>query len=143
MSEAALLKGDKGKIKIEIFGYEYPIATDVDDSNWLQARLEVSAGPFTGSVEISITAAELAMLCRELTGVTKALTGNVRFETMEGNWTLYLDFQRTGTAVVSGVITPCQAQDNSLHYEFRTDPITLEGLVRDLSRMATIFPVKK
>jgi hypothetical protein len=142
MSEAALLKGDNGGIKIEILGYENPNATNVDDSNWLPARLEATGGPFSSSIEIAITAAELAMLCRELTGVTKALTGNVRFETMEGNWTLNLDFERTGTAVVSGMITPSRAQDNSLHYEFRTDPITLEGLVRDLGKMATEFPVK-
>ena len=102
MSEAALLKGDNGKIKVEIFGYEYPTATDVDDSNWLQSRLETTGGPFSGSIAISLTTSELMQLHQQFAEVTKHLNGNIRFENLESNWILNLDFERTGAAVVSG-----------------------------------------
>ena len=90
MSEAALLKGDNGKIKVEIFGYEYPTATDVDDSNWLQSRLETTGGPFSGSIAISLTTSELMQLHQQFAEVTKHLNGNIRFENLESNWILNL-----------------------------------------------------
>jgi hypothetical protein len=143
MSESALIRGDAGELRLEILGYENPHATNVDDRNWLQARLEITGGPFSGSIELAITAFELAGLHQQLAEVTKSLIGSIRFETMESNWLLNLDFERTGTAVVSGMVIQNQAESNSLQYEFRTDGITLEGMVRDLGKMVAEFPVRQ
>jgi hypothetical protein len=38
---------------------------------------------------------------------------------------LSLNFERTGTAIVKGKVTPDLAEENSLQYESRTDGITL------------------
>jgi len=138
-----LMKGDKGLLRLEVLGYENAHAQHSDDANWLQARLEVAGGPFSGSIAIALTSNELSLLYQQLTEATQTLKGEFLFENMEGNWVMSLTFERTGTAIVRGKVTPYPAEENSLQYEFRTDGITLEGVVRDLHRMSAEFPIKR
>ncbi|MBB5315813.1 hypothetical protein [Tunturibacter empetritectus] len=63
-----------------------------------------------------MTTDELALLSSQLSTVMSSLNGKVHFATMEGNWMLNVDFERSGTA--------------------------LEPVVGDLARMTSIYPVK-
>jgi hypothetical protein len=64
MTETARIKGDDGEIKIQVIGYENPQAKDIDDRNWLRVRLEIKAGPFSGSTEIAMMTTEILGLQR-------------------------------------------------------------------------------
>jgi hypothetical protein len=142
MGTRTVLKGDKGEVALEILNYENPGALSLEDSNWLRAVLHVHAGPFSGAIEFGMTADELSLLYDQLAASTSTLSGRIRFATTEGNWELNVDFERSGTAIMSGVVTPRQAGGNALHYEFLSDPINLEAAVRDLQRMTKEYPVK-
>jgi hypothetical protein len=137
---AATIRGDKGQLRLEIIGRENPRAQDLDDSNWLRASLEVKGGPFSGTIEFGITAAEIDGLYNELKSKISTLNGSIHFVTMEEDWVLDVVFERTGTVVVSGRVTTKRAQANSLHYEYRTDPITLESVVEDLRCITKSYP---
>ena len=143
MDNSVVFLGDKGKLRLDVLDYENKSAKAVDDANWLRAKLDVEAGPFTGTVSFGLTAVELDRLYQELAAATEALRGVVAFQNMEGNLSIQLEFQRTGTATLRGVITPYPAEANALHYEFRSDPISLEAAVKGLKRLVDHFPVKR
>ncbi len=132
MDTRTVLKGDKGEVALEILNYENPGASSVEDSNWLRAVLHVHAGPFSGAIEFGMTTEELSLLYDQLSASTSTLSGKIRYATTEGNWELNVEFERSGSAIVSGVVTPRQAAGNALHYELLSDPISLEAAVKDL-----------
>ena len=142
MSMRTVLKGDRGELALEILDYENPRAQSVEDSNWLRANLTIQAGPFSGSIEFGLTTDELAVLSSQLSTVMSSLSGQVRFATMEGNWMLNVDFERSGTAIVSGMMTSNRTLGNKLLYELRADPIALEPVVGDVARMTSMYPVR-
>jgi hypothetical protein len=142
MSGIALIIGDRGQLALEILGYENPQSQSVDDSNWLRATLKVRGGPFQGAISFGLMAEELAVLHEQLADAIKSLTGTVRFGTMEGNWAINLDFERSGTAVITGTVAADVSEKNLLCYEFRADGITLEAVVRDLGNLVSEYPAK-
>lgn len=142
MGNLAIIRGDEGQIALEILGYENVQAQSVDDSNWLGAKLEVRGGVFSGAITFAMTAPELALLYQRVGSATKTLAERVHFQTTEGNWVLNLNFERSGGAVISGTVTPDPVQKNVLHYEFRSDGISLESLVQALGKLVAQYPVR-
>jgi hypothetical protein len=142
MSTLAIIRGDEGQIALEILGYENVQAQSVDDSNWLRAKLEVRGGPFSGAITFAMTAPELLLLHQQVESATKTLTGSVHFQTMEGNWALNLNFERSGGTIISGTVTSDPGQKNVLHYEFRSDGISLESLVQALGKLVAQYPAR-
>ncbi|MES2222942.1 MAG: hypothetical protein V4587_18475 [Acidobacteriota bacterium] len=143
MTNTVLIRGDTGRISLEILGYENPMAKDISDLNWLRVKLDVVAGPFQGSVRVAVTTYELADFQQRLTGAVESVAGGVKFETLEGDLRVNIEFARTG---VAGVQADVFAYDggtrSSIHCEFETDPITLEATVQDLRRLAEQFPIQ-
>jgi hypothetical protein len=142
MNNLAIIRGDEGQIALEILGYENSQAQSVEDSNWLRAKLEVRGGPFSGAITFAMTAPELVLLYQRVGSATKTLTGSVHFQTTEGNWVLNLVFERGGGAIISGEVTSDPGQKNVLHYEFRSDGISLETLVQALGKLVAQYPVR-
>lgn len=143
MTHSATIRGDEGHLKLEILGYENPHSMDVDDANWLNARLESQAGPFNGSFKLALTAFELDFLYQQLAKAAKSLSQGFDFTSMEGNFSLRLEFSKTGTATLQGVVTPRENEGNALHFRFNSDPITLEATLRELGRLVEHFPAKQ
>jgi hypothetical protein len=143
MSSSAMLHGDKGHLRLEILGYENPHSKDFDDANWLEARLEVQAGPFSGSFKLALTTGELGSLYQQLAKANKTLSDRVDFTSMEETFSLKVEFSRTGAATLCGVTTPKGGQGNSLHYRFCSEPVTLEAAVSEFARLVERFPAKQ
>jgi len=142
MNSRMVLKGDIGEIALEVLRYENGQALNIEDKNWLRAILYVQAGPLFGKAEFGMTTYELSVLCRELSAGAKTLMGGIRHATTEGNWQLNIDFERTGTAQISGVLIPSMASNNALHYAFESDPISLESAVNQLRHLMQDYPIK-
>jgi hypothetical protein len=142
MDNVVILKGDKGQLDIEILKYENPNARTIDDANWLLGRLSISAGPFSGSIGVSMTTNELENLHRQLGMVTNNLRGQIDFASLEGNLRIRIHFGSTGTAVVTGIVTPDEADETALHFGFNADPINLEACVLSFGHLLQQFPVK-
>jgi len=141
MTYSATIRGDKGHLKLTVLKYENPNTKNVDDANWLDVRLESEAGPFRGSFKLALTAIELELLYQQLARATELLS--VDFTSMEGNFSLSIEFSRTGTAVLQGVVTPEESEGNALHYRFNSDPVTLEATLRELQQLVAHFPAKQ
>jgi hypothetical protein len=143
MDNVVIMKGDKGQLDIEILKYENPNARTIDDANWLLGRLSINAGPFSGSIALSMTTNELESLDKQLGMATKSLTGQIDFASLEGNLRIRVQFGSTGTAVVSGIVTPDEAHETALHFGFNADPTNLEACVQSIGRLLQQFPVKQ
>ena len=140
MHESVMIAGDRVKLELEVLGRENFRSQNADDYNWLRANMNIIAGSFGGSITFGVTVPELTELYNQLADGVRTLSGEIRFVTMEGNWALNVTFERTGTAVLNGVVTSSLVEDNSLHYEFRTDGITLEAALQSLRRVLTQYP---
>ena len=143
MGNTALLQGDKGQIKLEVIDYENRQPKTIEDANWLRAILHIEAGPFSGSVNLALTTGELELLHEKIAASGVSLKDVVDFTSMEGNLQLKVEFDRTGVASVTGIVTPDQAGENAIQYGFHTDPITLERAAHEFGRLTNQFPVKR
>lgn len=143
MGNTAVIRGDKGQIELEILDYENAQVTDIFDSNWLRARIDVVAGPFSGAIMAGLTTVELDSLYQQLAGAVESVAGGVKFETLEGELSIGIEFGQTGVArVQADVVAYDGEKKNALHCEFATDPITLEATVQGLQRLVTQFPIQ-
>ena len=143
MSDAVSIVGQGGKIVIEVFGYENPSASNVDDANWLSSRLSVEVGPFVGSFKAALTTYDLLVLCERLGAALHSLSGHVSFQSTEDNLTLEAEFARNGTAELKGVVQPSRSYNAALHYRFESEPGHLSQTLQELKLLTEKFPARQ
>jgi hypothetical protein len=144
MSNTVEFAGDGGKIVIEIFGYERPVAPDVDmdDANWLDGKLIAEAGAFRGSFRISLMTTELIGFHKELGKTVEMLSGKVEFNSLESDLDLAISFGQHGSAEIRGVLRPGGWSPGVLHFQFQSDQSYLSKSVRDLESLTRQFPFR-
>ena len=140
MSNQITIKGDEGEIILQILGRENVNASNLCDANWLRTTLSVRASSFSGTIEIGLWVPELVALRDRLEAILRNLTDGLQFESMESNWKFNVAFEITGAVIISGSVRKELTQDNMLHYEFRSDPISLELVARDIRRVTEAYP---
>ena len=136
----ALLSGDGGRLILDIDDYENSRAVAIDDRNWLRASLQVTAGPFHGSISLALTTVELERVCRQVREIAKSLKGSMSFATVEGDWEISLALEGSSTVVVKGEVRSPDGDGSTIRYQFRTDPITLETWAEKLGAIVRRFP---
>src|SRR6516162_7258755 len=114
MDEAISIGGDGAKINFCVLGYENPSAQNTEDANWLEASLQITAGPFIGSINFSLTTHELISLYSQINNAVQSLQDNIDFETMDSNWSFHVKFETTGSAVAKGIVTAHPISGNAL-----------------------------
>jgi len=126
-----------------MLGRENPHANDPDDLDWLRASLSINAGPFSGTIALDITISELVVLCDQLEATLLSLAGHLHFATIEGNWSLDIAFETAGAAIITGSVTANPAIGNTLNYEFRSDPYSLEAAAKEIRRTSEAYTTKQ
>jgi hypothetical protein len=129
MTDTITIRGDRGEINIRLLGREIPT-----DENWVRAGIATRIDSFSGEISAWFFLPELSEFRLALESSLTDLNKEVQFASMEGNWKLKVRFTTTGTAWVSGSITPDPSRANTLLYELESDPISLEQTARDLQR---------
>jgi hypothetical protein len=143
MSNTVAFAGDGGKIVIEILGYERPAASDVDDANWLDAKLSAEAGSFRGSFKLSLTTAELIGLWKDLEKAAVSLSGRVAFESLDSDLELTISFGDRGAVEIAGVLQPGGWSPGALHFQFQSDQSYLSKSVEELKSLSKQFPFRQ
>lgn len=137
----ALLSGEGGRLILDIDDYENSRAMAVEDRNWLRGALQVTAGPFHGSISLALTTVELERLCRQVREIAKSLKGSMSFTTVEGDWEISLALEGSSTVVVKGEVRSPDGDGSVVRYQFLTDPITLDTWGEKLGALVRKFPV--
>ena len=143
MSYRALVRGAGAMIQIEVFDYENPLAKNPDDASWLKAEITAQVGPFSGAFKTSVTTYDIAALLERMAEASRSLSGQVSFETTEGDLVLNAAFSSRGSARVEGSLQPNGDTKAALQYGFETEPSALDEMVRGLKAIVDRFPAKQ
>ncbi len=143
MSYKASVRGVGGKIEIEVFDYENPLAQNPDDASWLKAQITVQAGPFSGAFKTSLTTYDVVALGERIADALRSLSGQVSFETTEGDLILDAAFSSRGTVQVEGSVQPTGDAKAALQYGFEAEPSALDEMVRGPKAIREQFPAKQ
>jgi len=135
--------GSSASITIHVRGYENPAAANDSDANWLRSTVSISAGPFAGEIEGSLTTQDFAYFERELTEALRTFHGKATFHTDEDWLRFEVSMDSRGTATVSGIAKAGAGSQTGLTFSFETDQTYLGETQRALGDMAGQFPVKK
>lgn len=117
-----ILKGGADYLKLsllEVFGY--PDSTFYWGGFDARFGIEIKSRGFSVKSELFISTGQLFELNKKLLDVYENLTGQVFFESYEGNLTLQLSLDKLGHVSISGHFSEQNEWKNGLHFEFQSD----------------------
>ena len=130
------------RVEVEVLGYERATVGDYHDDNWLQTRVSVSAGAFSGTYDAAFLTDELLRFRDELQVLYRSLRGEAQFSSLEEQLSLRLSGNGRGEVLLKGLAVDVAGTGNRLEFELLLDQthllLALEGLNEILSR----FPVR-
>jgi hypothetical protein len=129
------------RVEIEVLGYELESAASSFD-DWLSTRLSVSAGGFRGEVGASILAGDLARLAGPLRRLYETLSGEAKFETIEGQLSLSFVGDGHGHVELNGEMRDQPGSVNRLTFTLALDQSQIAASLRELEDAASAFPVR-
>lgn len=130
-------------LSIYVSGRSHPHAIDYWDGNWLDAKVNLSAGGFSGTLYGQVRTTELVAFQKELLTLYETLSGTAEFSTIE-NWIFI-------RAIGNGrghLLWDCMVSDqvggaygNILNFKLQLDQTFIPDILRSLEQIAVAFPV--
>ena len=116
---------------------------DSYDGNWLNVKVIVKAGGFTGVVENQLQANELASFQIELAKLYKSLSGSAKFATLEG----WLSFEVVGGGMgglsCTGEVMDGFVDGNVLNFNLHIDQTFLPEILKSLKEIENSYSIRK
>ena len=138
-----ILIGDRPEVVLTILGREFPTATNVDDANWLDARVRVVGETFAGTVSMTLTAGDLPQLRDDVAAYLRGDVSAVAYLALEEQLELSLEGER-GDSILRCVVRdrPGAAKSfgEDLALAFDVGRGFLERLVAALSECVRVYP---
>lgn len=128
-------------IKIDVLDRSDPNATDFYYGNWLNVKVAVEVGRFSGLVTGQLRAEELASLQADLEKLHRSLSGSVKFSTMENWMSFELMGDGKGHIACTGRVADEYGHGNRLNFYLSIDQTYLPEILNDLQRVNSTFPV--
>jgi hypothetical protein len=139
------IRGEGNTIKIEVFGYERPDATDTSDANWLRAKCSLTLAEFSAVIHLALETHDFTRFAGELEQALQSMKGNASFTTSEAGLAVQIKFTTAGHAEVLG---SARSQISNvlngieLSFSFETDQSFLAHTLRDTKSILSKFPVR-
>jgi hypothetical protein len=129
------------RIEVRPLARSHAGATDYWDGNWIDCLIMATVGGFRAEYVACLRAEELAGFQRDLERLHRDLSGRGGFKSME-DW-LTLEVSGDGRGHFKG---PCRLRDragdgNSLLFEIEFDQTDILGMLEQLRKIASDFPV--
>ena len=128
-------------ILIDVTSRSYPDTSDFDDRNWLNTKILVKAGSFSGAINGQIQANELTFFRDELTKLYRSLSGSAKFFTIEEWLLLEIAGDGKGHFALTGEIMDEVGLGNILKFKFDFDQTFMPKVLNDLEKVINAFPV--
>ena len=128
-------------ILIDVTSRSHPDADDFDDGNWLNAKVLVKAGGFSGAINGQLRAEELTFFRDGLNKLYRSLSGSAKFSTMEEWLSLEIDGDGKGHFALTGEIMDEVGLGNVLKFKFDFDQTFIPKVLNDLEKVIKTFPV--
>lgn len=142
MNEKITLKGEQGKIEIDLLHFEQPNPLGVADDDWITSRMKIEVPPFSGDFEISLVTGEVKHFRDALAPAVASLSGNVSFENLENDFSLQIEFDGHGGALIKATAGPHGPLGPVLTFRLKADQSCLRETLRDLDRAIKKFGEK-
>ena len=131
------------RLAIEVLGYAQPNdATNYHDANWINVRISVSVGGFTGKFDASFLASELVDFQAQLANLQTSLKGDAKFETLEGQLALDIHGNGLGAMELRGVAQDQAGIGNIFRFCLQLDQTQTSASLHELSEIIVAYPVR-
>ena len=136
------IRGEGALIRLSIFGYERPDATEYWDANWLRSKVLVSISGFRADFPCACHSPELERFRDSLQAMSEALSRSADYSPMEPSLVLRAVIDTNGA-----IDWECTAEHPlgigaTLRFRFRSDQSYLRELIAQLSAALREFPVR-
>ena len=145
MPTTVVIRGDGGRVQIEVLNYERPNLTEGSDANWLVCRCSMTVREFSCEVSLSLMTDDFVRFLADLDEALRSLRGTAVFATPESGLRLEIKFKAAGHADVFGTV---QSQlsvvpsRTKLDFSFETDQSFLSHTIEGLRTVIQQFPVR-
>lgn len=142
MNEKITLKGEQGKIEIDLLHFERPHPLGAADDDWITSWMKIEVPPFRGEFEVSLLTGEVKQFRDALAPAVASLSGNVSFENLENDFSLQIEFDGRGGALIKTTAGPHGPLGPVLTFQLKTDQSCLRETLRDLDHAIKKFGEK-
>ena len=104
MPTTVVIRGDGGRVQIEVLNFERPEVTKGSDANWLICRCGVTVREFSCDVSLSLMTDDFVRFLADLDEAQRSLKGTAVFATIESGLTLEIKFKAAGHCDVLGTV---------------------------------------
>ncbi len=140
--QSVVFSGTEGRLSVQVFGYERSNAADEYDANWLNTRVLIEVGAFSGRFRASLTTYDFERLYAQLGEVVERLSGRVEFESAESDVSFSVEFSARGNAIMLGVLKPEGSEKDALTFKLEIDQSSLSETVQQLGAVVRKLPVR-
>jgi hypothetical protein len=128
-------------LSLQIVKRAHPDPNDFWDGNWLVTNVELQIKDTSLQTTGFVRADELAHFNEQLQNAAQEQSGEITFNTIEGWINIAVKIHPTGEVCLSGFVTNDLTHDELLKFEIELDHSYLRGILRQLMRITTTYPV--
>lgn len=133
------LKGDLGKLEINVLMREDSETTDYWDGNWLKSEIRIHVDGFDSVYETNLRVDDLQIFYEGLISLQNGSAKEAEFTTMEEGLYLHCRVEAAGTMNCKGKAN--NDTGNTLSFRLQTDLAALDVFVNDLKTVLTLYPL--
>jgi hypothetical protein len=133
------IAGHGATVIVGIRGYEKAKSELTDVPEWLEAELRIETPAIRWESALAVSTKDLARFLKTLQAAHQGNAAAAKFDPLEGDLTLDLDFGKRGDVVVR---VAAKSGDARLELAFPSDRTYLEPSVQQLRDLVRRFPVR-
>ena len=121
---------ERERIEVTLIGS--PADKKTEGYDWINARVQIDVGGFTGEVQIYMCLSDMIRFKEELEPVYHNLNGAAEFKTIEGQLYIRIESDNLGHVQATGFLIGDFALDNKLTFDIRYDQTLLWHTISEI-----------
>ncbi len=126
---------------INIIDRSFADATDFWDGNWLNVKVVLAVGRFSGMLDGQLRVNELVSFHNELAKLYQTLSGQAGLSTLEGWLSFEIIGDGKGHLTLNGEVMDMPGIGNILKFKIELDQSFIPEVLNSLERVTKTFPV--
>ena len=129
-------------LKVEVLNYLYPDKTDYWDANWLNTKIQIKVGAFSGNYFAQMQTIDFSGFEKELKRLYTDLNGVTQFYSIEDWLTLKFIGDGIGHFLVECLACDFPGTGNTLKFDLEIDQTYIPELLNQLGNILKKYPLK-
>jgi len=141
MAEITITSTTGDSVDISVYERTYPQESDRWDGNWLNAKIKIKAGNFSGTTNALLRSDELEKLSKDIKRFLLKKMDTLVFSPMEPWICFQMTGNKRGHIELTGEITDRLGTGNVLKYQFELSRPDLEVILKKVDVILQEFPI--